>query len=229
MHYHLLLCKRLRLSFQRFIQRLAHYKEESAALQHRLGVSLLRKDYTQIKLLLENGVSPLYIKDGEQKNLLTGTITMAKDDPIAAQLLLDAGLNPNTPLDCGTAPLIAASSLGRTEIVKLLLGKGADMHVKDKESNLYSPLVLATIGGHAKIVTMLLAAGANINEKTYYGLGATPLELAVFYQRTETVKALVDYAQRNKIKFLVFKEALEDAKKNKLQEVIEILKSYKNK
>ena len=58
-------------------------------------------------------------------------------------------------------PLFVASRHGHTEIVKMLLDKGADVNVKVKEiDKYYTPLSIAKMQGHTKIVQLLKAAGA---------------------------------------------------------------------
>jgi serine/threonine-protein phosphatase 6 regulatory ankyrin repeat subunit B len=65
--------------------------------------------------------------------------------------------------------LVAASSAGRLEEVKLLLHKGADVNAKDDEM---TALMQASVSGYLKVVGVLLASGADINTKREDGLTA---------------------------------------------------------
>lgn len=63
--------------------------------------------------------------------------------------------------EIGLTPLHSDAYEGKTEKVKELLDKGADVNATDKLG--WTPLHDATIQGHADIVRLLLAAGADPN------------------------------------------------------------------
>ena len=58
----------------------------------------------------------------------------------------------------GATPLQWASSRGYTEVVNLLIEKGADIHVKD--NNGLTPLHWASINGRTEVVNLLIEKGA---------------------------------------------------------------------
>jgi ankyrin repeat protein len=67
----------------------------------------------------------------------------------------------------GITPLVAASSEGHVECVKLLLGAKADVNAKDKDGT--NSLMAASARGHLDVVSALLTAGANVNEQNADG------------------------------------------------------------
>jgi ankyrin repeat protein len=87
----------------------------------------------------------------------------------------------------GITPLIIASGLGRADIVKLLLAKGANVNKASKEG--WTPLYEASINGRANVVKVLLNKGADVNKVDKFG--KTPLHGASYLGRTEVVKVLL--------------------------------------
>ena len=71
----------------------------------------------------------------------------------------------------GYNPPHCAAFNGRTEVVKLLLGRKAAVNARNDYDD--TPLHLAVLNGHKEIVTMLLEAGAEVNAKN--DDGETPL------------------------------------------------------
>lgn len=97
--------------------------------------------------------------------------------------------NIKTANNEGTTVYIA-SKKGCTEIVKLLLDKGADANAKASYN--MSALFEATIGGHTEIVKLLLDKGADVNVRTT-GTDWTPLMAACQNERgnVDIVKLLL--------------------------------------
>jgi ankyrin repeat protein len=75
-------------------------------------------------------------------------------DLAAANALIDAGIDVNRSGDLGYTPLHVASMKGNTEMVKLLLERGADPFAMG-EGN--TPFSTARISGHDRICDMLAA------------------------------------------------------------------------
>ena len=63
--------------------------------------------------------------------------------------------------------MILAAYNGHTEIVEVLLAKGADVHAKRDDG--WTALLMASQNGHPEIAEALLAKGADVNAKTNGG------------------------------------------------------------
>ncbi|WP_353279656.1 ankyrin repeat domain-containing protein [Wolbachia endosymbiont (group B) of Xanthorhoe designata] len=83
--------------------------------------------------------------------------------------------------------LMIAAENGHTNIVEILVEKGADVNVRDHHAN--TVLYLATNNGHEGIVEILLEKGANVNGKSSFGV--VPLHLAAKNGNENVVNALI--------------------------------------
>jgi uncharacterized protein len=152
--------------------------------------------------------------NARSKNGSTPLMFAAQGDVDSARTLLAAGANPNDTMpDWGGTPLIIASSMGRTEVVSVLLDNGADANIVDSNgfTALHSAVRDSDYGADrasrntaAATARALLAHGANpnvrlkqekptvraINEVSFQG--ATPLVLAAEVNNLDAIKALVE-------------------------------------
>lgn len=90
--------------------------------------------------------------------------------------LLQQGADPNSAIpwmDIIHTPLHAAAFKGHTDICRLLLAHGADVHAAD--SGGHTPLHSAASQGHDDICQILLAAGADPDARTQEGETAAML------------------------------------------------------
>jgi len=85
-------------------------------------------------------------------------------------------------------PLFRAVCGKKTEAVKLLLERGANVHHKAKKD--YTPLHHAACSGNIEMVEALLNAGADIESQSHIGM--TPLFRAVYNENTEIMKFLLE-------------------------------------
>jgi|GEM_PF-5802001 hypothetical protein len=87
----------------------------------------------------------------------------------------------------GSTALIYAAANGRTEAVRALIDKGANVNAVDTTAN--SALMQASINGHADTVQALIKAGADLDEKD--STGSTALICAVIKNRIDPIKSLI--------------------------------------
>lgn len=76
------------------------------------------------------------------------------------QLILDQGANPNIVSTSGWTPLHETCQGGNTEVVELLLRKGADLTLARNKEGI-GLLYVACSKSHAKITQLLLEKGAD--------------------------------------------------------------------
>lgn len=94
----------------------------------------------------------------------------------AAELLLDAGANPNLHSGDGATPLFEAVDDAHYELASLLVSKGADVNVKFTGGK--TPLMFAVGNGALRCVDLCLDSGADINAVDQErGVGAFGLAL----------------------------------------------------
>ncbi len=107
----------------------------------------------------------------------------------AATVGLILSTNPaalNLTEDGGRGPLHVAAARCCTNVIEVLLQKGANIELKGKTGE--TPLHVAAQEGCVEAVTMLVSKGANIN--AHDNEGHTPLRRAIDYQQDSTVALL---------------------------------------
>ena len=115
-----------------------------------------------VKLLLDRGADP------NVPNAAGATALMwAIPDFAKAKVLVEHGADVNArSSNFGRTPLLVAASYpGTVEILKLLLGKGADLHAKDKTG--VHALGRATTSADVEVVRFLVESGLDPNEEGY--------------------------------------------------------------
>jgi hypothetical protein len=99
----------------------------------------------------------------------------------------DAFVNHRDKGGLSMTPLYFTAQKGHTEVVRLLLGVGADVNTASNDSSM--PLHIAAQNGHTEVVQLLLGAGADVN--TACNDGATPLLIAAQKGHIEVVQLLL--------------------------------------
>lgn len=113
---------------------------------------------------------------GESTNPLNVAVRYSNDQNLI-NVLLDSG----APIDGDKrvrghittfkTPLMTAASLGKPELVALLLARGADIDTATKDG--YTALMYALVEGHAGCARLLITSGADVNHRS--ADGGTPL------------------------------------------------------
>lgn len=111
----------------------------------------------------------------------------AGDTAQVKSILKDTPGAMTQPDSNGITALHHAAFKGRLDVVKLLIGAGADVNAEDNSGG--TPLHAAVIGGHADVAGFLIASGANIEAKEADGW--TPLYTAAYTGRKELVMLLL--------------------------------------
>jgi uncharacterized protein len=121
-----------------------------------------------------------------------------KGDAAAVKAALDRGAPVDEPDVSGMTALMHAVMHRHTEVVELLLGRGANIEARDRLAG-GTPLLVAAASADAKMVQLLLAHGANPNARDRE-VGYTPLIIAALSshslspdpEKTAVVEALLD-------------------------------------
>jgi ankyrin repeat protein len=96
----------------------------------------------------------------------------------------------------GDTALMHAALLGHTDIVKLLLNRGADVNLVGRYGN--TPLTLAARDGHAEILQLLLDRGANVHHVNK--MGDTALSSVKRINRTDLVNLIQTHIENEEFK-----------------------------
>ena len=144
-------------------------------------------------LVISCGFSPQVSAKDEELGFALG-FAAAAGNLEKCKALLDEGADVNA-IWGGSTPLMAASQKGYTEIVKLLLKKGADPNFQDPMGG-KTALILAVEAQNPKLelAKALLDGGAKPNLKDKKG--NTAADLAAKADRKEITKLLQEYQKK---------------------------------
>lgn len=109
------------------------------------------------KRLLKEGTNPLMLYSA-----------MSQDTDVL-QAFMDIGFDINSANDAGYTPLMFAAGYNTPEVVKFLIGKGADISANAKVQNLNALHIAALFNPKPDVVDVLLSAGMDIEAKTENG------------------------------------------------------------
>ncbi|CDF80787.1 ankyrin [Formosa agariphila KMM 3901] len=170
-----------------------------------------------------------YIKKVNLYKSNTTIYTEIENNNIAEiEKLISDGLDINAKADHtlngalkGITPLLYASRLGKSDIVKLLLEQGANPRIVDwtmKSTVLHKSGYM----GHPESIDRLVIAGAELNAQGPYN-GYTALHDAVWHGHTKTVIALLDAGAIPNLEGLDGNTPLDLAVKYNYTDIISIL------
>ena len=112
-----------------------------------------------------------------------------------AGMLIAHGADVNARDATGATALSEAAWTGEAEMVRLLLSKGANASEANPDTGIDAPLHAAASRGYKEVAKALIEAGARADVKDKSG--ATPLYLALQFQRMDVVDLLVRDRQGN--------------------------------
>ncbi|CAG9467199.1 unnamed protein product [Pedinophyceae sp. YPF-701] len=106
------------------------------------------------------GLCPLHVACGADRTEKPGTGGLITPEHVrCAELLLDAGADPNVTADSDWRPIHYAAIRGSPELVKLLIERQADAAAKNAGG--WSGYALANKHGHAEAARLCAEAGAS--------------------------------------------------------------------
>ena len=146
-------------------------------------------------------------------------IALKNDQPALAGIMIDAGTDVNLAAVNGVTPLMAAAHAGQTEIVRMLLAKGADIAPLDRLQK--NAMVYAAGQGSTEVVVLLLRAGVDPNAVYVHGL--TALMWAAGYGKAATAQVLLAAGARPELKDDRGKTALDIAREGNFVETVMLL------
>jgi hypothetical protein len=164
----------------------------------RIHEAFTRGDLDGLRAAVED---PALVPNGRMPDGIGSCLVYAiYHSPLAfIRTLLEAGADPNAPVEDGFPPLIAALGMGRDvpgvtkrtdveEVLRLLLTAGADPN--QRGINDYTPLHMAVAERNALAVQLLLDHGADPALRTRIDECETPLEMARSAGLTEIAAVL---------------------------------------
>lgn len=182
-----------------------------------LQTALIYNMEAEARLLVERGADP----NRAAAKLNPLLVAMEKNMPRLALLLIEKGADPKLRYQDRYDPLYAAANQGELEIVKALLAKGAQPNVAESEQG-WTPLLTAVARNNQEMVRLLLEKGADPNFTKLKG-GYAPLHMATHRGNAEVVKLLLARGARLDLKMDNGQTALDVAREEKKQALIELL------
>jgi len=124
-------------------------------------------------------------------------VAIERGDVAAVKALVEAGNPADGPIDYGgegVTPLYRAAGQGRTDIVRYLIEKGANVNFRTKEWG-HTPLYEAASRGFDDVVELLLAAGADPRARDRNGY--TAFAVAALGGQVDVAEMLLKHSDVN--------------------------------
>lgn len=145
-----------------------------------------------------------------------------KGDIEAAKMFISEGININACDKEGQSALMRASLFGHTDMVGLLLEKGADIKIRSKETQ-STALMEAVAGNHVDVIRLLAQNGADVNERDV--LNRTPLHVECMWGFVEVADLLIELGAKTDALDMTDQTPLMVAEQNGNSNMVEFLKS----
>ncbi|MEI7783508.1 MAG: ankyrin repeat domain-containing protein [Betaproteobacteria bacterium] len=146
-------------------------------------IAIRRDSTSQVLSLLLKGFDPNTVDPKGRSGLM---IAIQEGSPKVGDLLVSLDqVDVNTVSPAGESALMLASLKGQEDMVRKLIGRGADVNKTG-----WTPLHYAASGGHVGILRLLFEHHAFVDPESPNG--TTPLMMAAQYGNAATVKLLLD-------------------------------------
>jgi ankyrin repeat protein len=132
--------------------------------EDKLTIAVWFDDFSQVKKLLSEGVSPNTALSNGNTPLLIASLMGNRE---IVKLLLDKGAPINQTNPTGNTALFWAARSGHTEIAQDLLSRGANADIKNEQG--WTPLQEAAENGSVDIIHLLISKNVDINAQDKEG------------------------------------------------------------
>jgi len=132
--------------------------------------------------------APASVPDRKQQEVMFFNACSDGDTGTVTKLIAQK-MDVNLRSSEGCTPLMYACIKGQVDVVRILLGAGADSGMQANSPEKWPVIMYAAHAGSPEIVTMLIEKGADVNGCDQFR--NTPLMLAVMRGHTKAVEALV--------------------------------------